>query len=101
MVVLRVTPHVGRVGGLFPLPARHRHAPPPPVVDALLHDGLVAQGVVLAEEEERWRRDGAVVENPDAAVVEVRRLRFEEPEVKQSGVFNKAFEARHESFAQT
>lgn len=101
MVVLRVAPHVGRVDGLFPLPARHRYAPPPPVVDALLHDGLVAQGVILAEEEERWRCDGAVVENPDAAVVDVGRLPFEEPEVKQSGVFDKAFKARHKSFAQT
>lgn len=90
-----------RMNGLFPLPALHRHAPLPPVFDALLHDDQVAQGVVFAEEEEGWRRDGAVVENQDAAVVEVRRLRFEEPEVKQSHVFDKAFEAWHQSFTQT
>lgn len=100
-VVFWVALHVGRVDGLFPLPALHGHAPPPPVGDALLHRGLVAQGVVFAEEEERRGGDGVVVEHQDAAVVEVGRLRFEEPEVKQSQVFDTAFEAWHQSFAQT
>lgn len=71
------------------------------MLDALLHDGQVAQGVILAKEEEGWRRDGAVVEHQDAAVIQVGRLRFEEPEVKQSHVFDKAFEAWHQSFTQT
>lgn len=93
--------HVRCMDGLLPLPALHRHTPLPPVFDTLLHDGQVAQGVVFAEEEEGWRRDGAVVENQDAVVVKVRRLRFEEPEVKQSHVFDKAFEAWHQSFTQT
>lgn len=90
-----------RMGGLLPLSALHTHAPLPPVFDALLRDSQVAQGVVFTEEEKGRSQDGAVVENQDAAVVEVRCLRFEEPEVKQSQVFDKALEAWHQSFTQT
>lgn len=90
-----------RVDGLLPALALHGDAPLPPELHALLHHGHFAQGVVFAEEEEGRRRDGAVVEDQDAAVVEVRRLPLEEPEVKQSQVFDYAFEARHQSFTQT
>lgn len=99
-VVLRVASHVGGVYGLLPAPALHGHAPGPPVVDALLHDRLVAQGVVLAGEEERRRGDGAVVENQDAVVVEVGRVGLEEPEVEHGGVLDEALETRHQRLPQ-
>ncbi len=82
---------------LLPLPALHGHAPLPPVVNALVHDDLVAHDVVFAGEEEGWCSDRAVVENVDTAVVIICCLRFEEPEVKHGGVFDEALEARHQS----
>lgn len=100
-VVFRVTAHVSGVHGLLPLAARDAHAPGAPVVDAALHHRLVAQGVVLAGEEECRRGDGAVVENQDAVVVEVGRVRAEEPEVEHGGVLDEALEARHQRLPQT
>lgn len=73
---------------LLPLLALHAHAPLPPVVDAPFQGDGVTQGIVLAEEEEGWRRNRVVVENLDAALVEVRRVAFEEPEVKHGGIFD-------------
>lgn len=100
-VVFRVAAHVGGVQRLLPLAALHAHAPGAPVLDAALHRRLVAQGVVLTGEEERRRGDGAVVENQDAVVVEVRRVRAEEPEVQHGGVLDEALEARHQRLCQT
>lgn len=84
---------------LLPLPALHSHAPRLPVVDALFHDCLVAQGVVFTEEEEGWRCDGAVLEHHDAVVVEVCRVGLEEPEIKHGCIFDKALKTRQQSLA--
>ncbi len=75
---------------LLPPLALHGHAPLPPDVDTLVHVGAVAHGVVFAGEEEGWCGNWAVVENLDAVVVEVCCVGFEEPEVKQGGVFDQA-----------
>lgn len=100
-VIFRVAAHVGGVHGLLPLAALHAHAPGAPVVDAALHHRLVAQGVVLAGEEERRRGDGAVLENQDAVVVEVGCVRAEEPEVEHGDVLDEALEARHQRLPQS
>lgn len=99
-IVLRVTSHVGRVDRLLPLPALHGDAPPPPGGHDLLDSGRVAQGVVLAEEEQGRRRDGAVVEHLDAAAVKVCRAAFEEPEVKHGGGFHQALQTGHQGLTE-
>lgn len=100
-VVFWMASHVGCMYRLLPLPALHRHAPRPPVVNALFHDHLVAQGIVFAGEEEGWWSDWAVVENQDAVVVEICCVGLEEPEIKHGGVFDKALKTWHQSPAKT
>lgn len=86
---------------LLPLPALHGHAPPPPVLNTLFHDDLVAQGIVFTGEEEGRRSNRVVVENEDAVVVQVCCAGFEEPEIKHGGVFDKDLETRHQRLAKT
>lgn len=77
---------------LLPLPAHHSHPSFPPVVNALLHGSWVTQGVVFAEEEQRWCSNRAAVENLDAVVVEVCCVFFQKPKVKQGSVFDQALD---------
>lgn len=90
---------MGRMHRLLPLPALNSHAPRLPVVNALFHDRLVAQDVIFTEEEEGWRCDRAVLENPDAVFVEVCRVGLEEPEIKHGCIFDKALKTRQQSLA--
>lgn len=86
---------------LLPLPALHRHAPFPPEVNHVFQGVWIAHGIVFTVEEQRWCRDWAVVENLDTAVIQVCCVGFEEPEVKQGHVLNKALETWHQSPAKT
>lgn len=79
---------------LLPLLAHHSQAPPPPAVNNLVHDSLVAHDVVDAGEEEGRRSDWAVGEQMDAGVVEVCCLGFEDPEVNHGSVFDEALKTR-------
>lgn len=90
---------MGRMYRFLPLPVLHSHAPLPPVINTPFHDILVAQGIVFAGEEEGWGSNGAVVENPDAVVIEVHCVASEEPEVQHGGVSDKALKTWHQSLA--
>lgn len=92
---------MGCMSGLFPLPALHSHTSLSPKIYAVFQGGWIAQGVVLAKEEESWRSDWAVVENTDAAVVEICCVAFEEPEVEHCSVFDEVLKAGHQSLAKS
>lgn len=100
-VLFWVAAKVGGVGGLLPLPAGHRHAPPPPVIQHRLQVRGAAHDVVFTVEEEGRRRHGAVVENLDGPLVEVNRVGFKEPEVEQRQVPDQALQSRHQGLPQT
>lgn len=84
---------------LLPLPAVHSHSSLSPEVNQLLQRRGVAHRIVFTGEEESRSGDWAVVENLDAGLIEVCRVRFEKPEVKHGRVFDEELQAWHQSFA--
>lgn len=87
--------------GLLPLLLLHRNTLALPMSNHFIHAVWVAEGVILAEEEQGWRCHRRVPEGVDCDIEVVHCLLLECAEVEHAEARHKALKTRKNVFAQT